>query len=185
MNFEDYFYDMIERWRRDYCVGSPMPKSFRKNCSQIFNQIFETKDFSDCAVDNGRLIYRAFNLDGIMFYNEKFTCDGLYYSFSKDLEGIYNFCSFDKHLKSGDFILLECKSFNALDYEKIMFTLYEDYDLNKDRYSKEHEIVSILNSDLIQNIYYIRELDSLSDLNSCLKLNKSDITKTRLKKLLK
>ena len=109
MNFEDYFYDMIARWKRDYCVGSPMPENFRKNCSGLFEHICKNGNFQSSKVKNNTLIYRAIDISNIIYYNKKFNLDDLYYSFSKDIEGIKNFCSFNKYLKNGKFILYNDK----------------------------------------------------------------------------
>lgn len=183
MNFEDYFYSMIERWRRDYCVGHPMPNRFREDCSKLFECIYRNKNYLECVMNNSIIIYRAIDPSNIIYYNRKFSLDNLYYSFSRDIEGIKNFCSFDKYLKNGKFILLECESMDALDYEKLLDYLYEDY--KPDRYSKEHEVVSRLNKQSIKNIYYIRQSSDLEKLDQCHHLALEDLKKSNLKKLIK
>lgn len=183
MNLEDYLYDMIERWKRDYCVGHPMPNKFREECSKLFECIYRNKKYSKCIVSRNTTLYRAIDPSNIVYYNHQFSLDDLYYSFSRDIEGIKNFCSFNKYLKSGKFILLECESIDALDYEKLLDYLYEDY--KPDRYSKEHEVVSRLNKQSIKNIYYIKQLSDLENLDQCYCLTLKDLKKSNLKKLIK
>ena len=184
-SYIDDFYNFIGRWRTDYCVGSPMPESFRKKCSELFEYIYKNDNFQNSKVKNNTIIYRAIDISNIIYCNKKFNLDDLYYSFSKDIEGIQGFCSFDKYLKNGKFILLECESIDALDYEKLLDYLYEDYNPSTDRYSKEHEVVSRLNKQSIKNIYYIRQLSDLENLDQCHHLALEDFKKSNLKKLIK
>jgi hypothetical protein len=81
--------------------------------------------------------------------------------------------------------LLECSALNAIDYEKLLSVLYSDYNKEQDRYSNEHEVVSVLNNDCIKNIYYIKNLEDLYHLDNCLKLAYNELNKKDIKNLLK
>lgn len=180
------FIDALIRWQRDYCIGSRMPKSFREFCSKGFEGVFQNPnpDFKNIKVKDETAIYRAINIDGFLYYNRKFQLDSLYYSFSKSLNGLYSFCSLEKHLKGGNFILLISKSNSALDYNKLMNYCYPGF---QSRYFKEEEVVSKFEQDNLLTIYFIKKLSDLLEYeNKGITLNFQDIdNKKRLKQLIK
>lgn len=117
-------------------------------------------DFNHIKLKDGIIIYRAINIDDFLLYNKKFQLDSLYYSFSKSLNGLYSFCSLEKHLKRGGFILLLSKSNSALDFNTLMDYCYLNF---QSRYSDEEEVVSKLEKKDLLNIYFIKKLSDLLD----------------------
>ena len=180
------FIDALIHWQRDYCIGSKMPKSFREFCSKGFESVFQNPNpnLKHIKLKDETIIYRVINIDGFLYYNRKFQLDSLYYSFSKSLNGLYSFCSLEKHLKGGNFILLISKSNSALDYNKLMDYCYSNF---QSRYSDEEEVVSKLERDDLLTIYFIKELSDLLEYeNKGIALNFQDIdNKKKLKQLIK
>ena len=180
------FIDALIHWQEDYCIGSKMPRSFREFCSKGFEFLFQdlNPDFKNIKLKDGTIIYRAINIDDFLYYNKKFQLDSLYYSFSKSLNGLYSFCSLEKHLKGGNFILLVSKSNSALDYNKLMNYCYSGL---QSRYFEEEEVVSKFERDNLLTIYFIKELSDLLEYeNKGIALNFQDIdNKKKLKQLIK
>lgn len=180
------FIDALIHWQEDYCIGSRMPRSFREFCSKGFEQMFQNPnpDLKNIKLNDGTIIYRAINIDDFLYYSKKFQLDSLYYSFSKSLNGLYSFCSLEKYLKRGGFILLVSKSNSALDYNELMDHCYSNF---QSRYSDEEEVVSKLEKADLLNIYFVKELSDLLDYkNKGIILNFQDInSKKKLKQLIK
>lgn len=151
---------MLLSWRTNYCAGSPMPRSKRKEYSTGFAKIY--KLLPSMHYNKTNSIFRVLDPINLIYAEDTFRLDNLYYSFSSDLEGIRYFCEHDKHFKCGKFILLEALPTQALDYQKLLEGSYEDYSAEKDRYAKEHEIVSQLTERSLLNVYVL-SLDALEN----------------------
>ena len=152
--------DLLQRWRTDYCAGSPMPDLFRENISIGFNQVYQQRE--DLRYTSELNLYRVLDPTLLVLGRPFKLNDNLYYSFSADLDGIRYFCSKDKHFKSRKFILIEAKHQEALDYQKLLKDYYLDYNAANDRYAKENEIVSKLSSHNLVGIYLV-DLTTLAD----------------------
>lgn len=171
----------IKHWQQDYCIGHPMPEWFRTEASSYFLKFFEssTNNLQHLKYTEKPIyrIIRAANFKTLRY-------DSLYYSFSKDIDGTYNFSRFNKYLKGGKFLLLKCTPDSALDYEELSRVAFIDYKENE--YSKEHEIVSKFNKAAIIEIYFIDKVEDLNDYeNKGIKIKNNLFLRHRVKRLYK
>ena len=91
-------YEICEKWQSLYCAGHPMPKSFRKEASEYFSQIFKnnTKKATKLRHYNSPI----FRVATILHYDSLLNFDDLYYSFSSNLQGVKQFAIKDKNVRA-------------------------------------------------------------------------------------
>ena len=174
--------DILQQWRASYCAGSPMPRAFRDQATEAFNKVYQQCE--DVRYVSDSCIYRVLDPDLLVLGRAFEIDDALYYSFSADLNGIYYFCSTDRHFKASKFILLEAKGQDALDYQKLMTERYENYMPETDRFALENEVISKLSYKNLIGVYLI-DLTMLADYRKH-RISIEDLTNTdRLKTLLR
>lgn len=151
-------WSICERWQFGYCAGSPMPKYFRQIASEYFSMIFkdereERKNFKYF----GKTIYRAVIPPDS---GSLIKFDNLYYSFSKNVDGLKQVVIKDKCLRS-DIFIIEAQPLDAVDFQVIVNNLFGEFP--KNRYYKENEVVSKLTIDSIISIYFLSNANDILD----------------------
>lgn len=86
--------------------------------------------------------------------------DDLYYSFSSNLEGVKQFATKDKNVRY-DLFLIIAKPIEAIDFNLLGNDLFENF--NMSRYYAENEIVSKLNLNAIDSVYYLKNAENIDD----------------------
>lgn len=144
-------HEICRDWQSLYCAGSPMPKDFRQRASEYFNKIFtsnlpELQNFKYNTPDIFRVVKTPY--EGKLLY-----FDDLYYSFSAEINGVKQFATKDKNVRS-DLFLIIATPLEAIDFNILGNDLFENF--NKSKFYEEKEIVSKLSFQTIKEIYYLR-----------------------------
>lgn len=151
-------WSIYERWQSGYCAGTPMPKDFRKVASKYFSMIFENeREELKIFKYFGETIYRAIIPP---YSGSLIKFDNLYYSFSKNLDGLKQAVVKDKHLRF-DIFIIEARPFDAIDFQVLGNDLFKE--ISKSRYYKENEVVSKLTIDNIISIYFLSDANDILD----------------------
>ena len=149
---------IFEKWIYEYCSGSRMPKEFREEASDYFQKVYKkANDNSDlCSLlKTNEYIYRVQSFD--VDTRKMIEFDDLYYSFSNDINGLYEVVRKDKYLKT-NIVLIMAIPKEPINMNELLNLYYDDY---RSRYTKENEIVSKMDMENVIGIWFLKNASDL------------------------